>query len=53
MRHYYDVYKLLENDRVQKFIGSDKYTEHKKLRFRGQDELVIRNNPAFSIDHFR
>lgn len=51
LRHYYDVYKLLENDRVLNFIGSDKYAEHKTLRFRGQDEINIKNNPAFIIDN--
>ena len=51
LRHYYDVYKLLENDRVQKFIGSDAYTEHKSNRFRGQDEIIIKNNPAFTLDN--
>lgn len=49
LRHYYDVYMLLENNRVLDFIGSDKYTEHKKQRFRGQDEISIKNNPAFHI----
>lgn len=47
LRHYYDVYKLLENGRVQEFIGTDKYHQHKQDRFRGQDEIVIKNNPAF------
>jgi hypothetical protein len=50
LRHYYDVYKLLENSRVLEFLGSEKYVEHKKLRFRGQDEVIIRNNPAFSVE---
>lgn len=47
LRHYYDVYKLLENDRVKQFIGTDKYVEHKNLRFRSQDEIIIKNNSAF------
>src|SRR3990167_6457178 len=51
LRHYYDIYKLLENERVQQFIGSDEYVEHKKLRFRGQDEIIIQNNPAFTIEN--
>ncbi len=49
LRHYYDVYKLLENVRVQKFIGTSEYEEHKKHRFRGHDEISIKNNPAFTI----
>jgi polyferredoxin len=40
LRHYYDVYKLLENDRVLQFIGTDNYHQHKQLRFRGQDEII-------------
>lgn len=50
LRHYYDVYKLLENQRVVDFLGSDNYLEHKKLRFRVQDEIIIKNNPAFTIE---
>lgn len=51
LRHYYDVYKLLENDRVLKFIGSDEYFTHKNNRFRSQDEKDISKNPAFTIPH--
>lgn len=51
LRHYYDIYKLLDNDRVQKFIGSHGYIEHKNNRFRGQDEIIIKNNPAFTMDN--
>lgn len=47
LRHYYDIYKLLENQRVQDFIGTTQYNNHKKNRFRGQDEFDIKNNPAF------
>lgn len=51
LRHYYDVYKLLEDKRVLNFIGTEAYQTHKKARFRGQDEMVIMNNPAFTIPH--
>ena len=51
LRHYYDVYKLLENDRVLKFIGTAEYIAHKNLRFRQQDEQVIKNNPAFTMEN--
>jgi predicted nucleotidyltransferase component of viral defense system len=50
LRHYYDVYKLLETDRVLKFIGSPEYIAHKAARFRRQDELIIKNNPAFIMN---
>lgn len=49
LRHYYDIYKLLENDRVLKFLGTSEYIAHKNLRFRQQDEKIIKNNPAFTM----
>jgi predicted nucleotidyltransferase component of viral defense system len=49
LRHYYDVYKLLENKCVLKFIGSKEYIEHKNKRFRTQDEKDISKNFAFTI----
>lgn len=49
LRHYYDVYKLLENERILKFIGSPEYFAHKNARFRTQDEKDIIKNPAFTI----
>jgi len=33
MRHYYDVFRLLQNKHVQDFIGTDEYLAHKKRRF--------------------
>lgn len=51
LRHYYDVYKLMENERVLNFIGTDDYEKHKRLRFRGHDEIIIKNNPAFKIEN--
>ena len=47
LRHYYDVYKLLENERILNFIGTQEYIDHKNRRFRSQDEIIIKNNPAF------
>jgi hypothetical protein len=49
LRHYYDVYKLLENDRVLRFVGTEEYHKHKDKRFRSLDEKVIAKNPAFII----
>ena len=49
LRHYYDVYKLLEHTQVIRFLGSEAYNEHKKRRFRVEDELDIKNNPAFTL----
>lgn len=49
LRHYYDIYRLLETKRVLDFIGTDAYHQHKQQRFRQADEVTIKNNPAFSI----
>jgi predicted nucleotidyltransferase component of viral defense system len=51
LRHYYDVYCLLEIDAVKKFIGTDKYEERKKQRFPKADELRIAANPAFLFEN--
>lgn len=49
LRHYYDVYCLLEDPDVQEFIGSDAYVAHKEARFPTVDEKVIERNEAFLI----
>ncbi len=49
LRHYYDVYKLLEHKRVLDFIGGDEYFNYKTERFRSQDEINLSKNSAFSI----
>lgn len=49
LRHYYDIYKLLDNARVLKFIGSEEYFTHKNNRFRSQDEKAIHKNDAFTL----
>jgi hypothetical protein len=50
LRHYNDVYSLLETRAVQDFIGSEKYEERKKQRFPAADELCISKNPAFLFE---
>lgn len=50
MRHYYDVYCLLDMPEVQKFIGSSEYLAHKKKRFRTGDNPVIAENEAFLLN---
>ncbi len=50
MRHYYDVYRLLEVPAVREFIGTDDYTAHKKKRFRGADNPVLSENEAFLLN---
>ncbi len=48
LRHYYDVYCLLSDDAVQKFIGTDAYNLHKAKRFRSENH-VIAENEAFLL----
>ena len=43
------MYKLLENERVLAFIGTEAYRAHKEKRFRNADEKEIAKNPAFAI----
>lgn len=50
MRHYYDVYCLLEDESVQSFIGTDAYYAHKRIRFPSADyQLPIAENEAFIL----
>jgi hypothetical protein len=49
MRHYYDIYCLLEDATVQAFIGSDAYQEHKARRFPKADEPDLTKNDAFVL----
>jgi hypothetical protein len=50
MRQYYDVYCLLENPEVQKFIGTDPYIQHKMNRFPKVDlEIPLELNEAFLL----
>lgn len=49
MRHYYDAYCLLQDPLVQSFIGTQEYQEHKKKRFRQEDNPIIEENEAFLL----
>lgn len=49
MRHYYDVYCLLKNPEIQKFILTEEYKVHKEKRFRKGDNPIILENEAFSL----
>ena len=49
MRHYYDVYGLLQRSEVQAFVGTDAYKAHKTKRFRSGDNLNIAENQAFIL----
>ena len=49
LRHYYDVYCLLENPAVLSFIQTPQYAKRKQERFRQEDERLISHNPAFQL----
>ena len=49
LRHYYDVYCLLDLPEVQDFMKDQTYQDRKIERFRSGDELVIAKNPAFTL----
>ena len=49
MRHYYDVYSLLQWPNVQAFIGTDAYKAHKAKRFPRADNQNIAQNDAFIL----
>ena len=49
MRHYYDVYSLLQRPEVQAFIGTDAYKTHKAKRFPQADNRNIAENQAFIL----
>jgi hypothetical protein len=51
MRQYYDVYCLLADDAVQKFIGTEEYLAHKQKRFPAADRAIpIVENEAFLLN---
>ncbi len=49
MRHYYDVYSLLQDQSVQNFIGSPAYLHHKVKRFPKAGNPIIAENDAFVL----
>jgi hypothetical protein len=49
LRHYYDVYCLLDLEEIQAFIQQPEYEKRKSERFRTLDEKVIADNPAFTL----
>ena len=50
MRHYYDVYSLLQRPEVQAFVGTEPYRKHKQDRFRQGDNQNIAANEAFLLN---
>lgn len=50
LRHYYDLYCLLDSPEVQAFIGTPEYHARKQVRFRQGDNLHIASNEAFLLN---
>lgn len=48
LRHYYDVFCLLADATVQKFIGTEDYQAHKVRRFRSENQNITENE-AFRL----
>jgi len=51
MRHYYDIYCLLNVPEVQAFIGTPEYYAHKQKRFRSGDNPDLKQNEAFHLNN--
>ena len=49
MRHYYDVYCLLDVEEVKAFIGTDQYQAHKNKRFPKADNQTLNENQAYLL----
>ncbi len=48
LRHYYDVYCLLESPQIRDFLDSAEYKQHKSKRFRSENK-DISTNEAFLL----
>ena len=52
MRHYYDVYCLLQDDEVRTFAETEAFEAHRKRRFPAADwEIPLAENPAFLLNN--
>ncbi|MCF6764380.1 nucleotidyl transferase AbiEii/AbiGii toxin family protein [Thiotrichales bacterium 19S3-7] len=49
IRHYYDVYMLLQDKRILDFIKTETYKAYKHEKFGQNDELDLTKNPAFLL----
>ncbi len=50
IRHYYDIYCLLNDTDVQSFIGTTEYLTHKNKRFHGADkDIPLSEHPALLL----
>lgn len=49
IRHYYDVYCLLNIPSIRTFIGTKEYLRYKQEKFGSLDETDLTKNPAFNL----
>ena len=49
LRHYYDLYMLLEVPRVKAFIGTDEYEAYKRQKLRTTDAAEFATRAAFRL----
>lgn len=49
IRHYYDVYKLINTARIKKFMQTPEYQTYKIEKFGTLDEPDLTKNPAFQL----
>jgi len=50
IRHYYDLYQLIQRPDVQAFIGTAEYEDFKKERFKS-DDLRVSNSDALNLSN--
>jgi hypothetical protein len=48
IRHYYDLYQLIQRSDVQSFIGTNEYEQFKKERFKS-DDTKVSNSDALKL----
>lgn len=49
LRHYYDLFKLIGLERVQKFIGTQEYEDYKAEKIRGGDREKFKSMEPFML----
>jgi hypothetical protein len=49
LRHYYDLYRMLEVERVQKFIGTEDYLVYREKKLKVADAAEFESKKAFKL----
>lgn len=49
LRHYYDLFKLLGDKRVQDFIGTESYEKYKGEKIKGEDAKAFADREPFKL----